>query len=279
VKVYISVDMEGIGGVVDREQLLPTGRFYERARRYMVDEMRCAVEAAWEAGAEAVTVNDSHDGMLTLAWEELESLPPETTLISGTGKRWSMGQGLEGHDLALFVGYHAMAGTPRAVMDHTYSGDVYRLRVNGQEVGETGLNAYVAGHFGVPVVLVAGDQALAAEAKALLPAAEIVVTKEAQGRQSARLFSPAVVRQRLRDGVRRALQRWQDGQAQSPLTLSGPYTVEVGFMTTHAADLAALLPDAVRVDGRTVAVTRPTVLEAYLAFRAMIRLGGDVPLY
>jgi D-amino peptidase len=278
-KVWISVDMEGIGGVVDREQLLPGGRFYDQARRYMIAEMRVAVEAAWEAGATAVTVNDSHDGMLTLAWEELEELPPETVLISGTGKRWSMGQGLEGQDLALFIGYHAMAGTAGAVMDHTYSGDVYRLRLNGREVGETGLNAYLAGHFDVPVVLVAGDQAVAEEARAVLPAVRTVITKEGQGRRSARLLSPAVVRRRLREGVTEAIGRWRAGEAGPPLKLPGPYTVEVGFMTTHAADLACLMPDAVRVDGRTVAVERPTLPEAFLAFRAMIRLGGDVPLY
>jgi D-amino peptidase len=278
-KIWISVDMEGISGVVDREQLMPGGRFYERARAYMVQEMRVAVETAWASGATAVTVNDSHDGMLTLAWEELEGLHPDTTLISGTGKRWSMGQGLEGQDLALFVGYHAMAGTSRAVMDHTYSGDIYRLRLNGREVGETGLNAFLAGHFGVPVGLVAGDQALAAEVAEVLPDAERVITKEAQGRQSARLFSPEVVRERLGAGVRRAMDRARTGTGQKPLQLAGPYTVEVGLMTTHAADLACLMPDAVRIDGRTVAVTRDTLPEAFLAFRAINRLGGDVPLY
>lgn len=278
-KVWISVDMEGIGGIVDRTQLLPGLLNFDRSRPYMIGEMKTAVRAAWEAGATAVVVNDSHDGMLTLTWHEMADLPQETVLISGTGKRYSMGEGIVGSDVALFVGYHAMAGTAKAVMDHTYAGDIYRVRLNGREVGETGLNAHLAGYFGIPVGLVAGDQSLAHEARALLPDAEMVITKEATGRQSARLFSPAVVQERLDAGVRRALQRTASGQGQKPLQASGPMEIEVGFMTTHAADLANLMPETERVDGRTVAVTRPNMEEAFVAFRALLRLGGNVPLY
>ena len=278
-KIWISVDMEGVSGIVDRSQLMPGARLYEESRRYMVREMRTATAAAWEAGATSVTINDSHDGMLNLGWDQMEGLDPRTELISGSGKRWSMLQGIEGQDLGMFVGYHAMAGTGGAIMDHTYSGDIYRLRLNGREVGETGLNAYVAGHFSVPVVLVAGDQALEKEARTLLPDATLVVTKSAQGRQSARLVSPQEVDSRLMNGVSEACRRWRAGQAGKPLTLDGPYTVEVGLMTTHAADLACLLPDAVRVDGRTVSVTRDRIVDAFLAFRAITRLVGGVPLY
>lgn len=278
-KVWISVDMEGIGGIVDRTQLLPGLSNFERTRPYMVGEMKTAVRAAWEAGATAVLVNDSHDGMLTLAWDELADLPKDTQLISGTGKRYSMGEGIVGSDVALFVGYHAMAGTAKAVMDHTYAGDIYRVRLNGLEVGETGLNAHLAGYFGIPVGLVAGDQSLAREASTLLPEAEMVITKEATGRQSARLFSPEVVRERLDAGVRRAIRRVAAGEGPKPLAASGPMEIEVGFMTTHAADLANLMPETRRVDGRTVAVTRPNMEDAFVAFRALLRLGGNVPLY
>lgn len=277
-KVWISVDMEGIGGIVDREQLLPQGRLYPAARHYMIQEMRVAVEAAWAAGATQVVVNDSHNGMLSLAWEALADLPPETELISGTGKTWAMVEGLAGMDVALLVGYHAMAGTPGAVMDHTYTAELYRLRLNGQEVGECALNAYLAGYWGVPVVLVSGDEALAQEARALLPDAEVVVTKDARGRQSALLLSPALVRQRLYAAVHRALAATAR-KAPRLVTIAGPVTVEVGLMTTHAADLALLLPGSVRVDGRTVAIETPDMASAFQAFRAFLRLSGGVPLY
>ncbi len=277
--MWISVDMEGIGGLVDRAQFLPEGREYQRARPHMVAEMRTVVRAVWEAGAARVVVNDSHDGQINLLYEALDDLPEETVLISGAGKRLAMAEGLASADVACFVGYHAMAGTAGAVMDHTYTGDVYRVRLNGQEVGECGLNAYLAGHYGIPVALVTGDQALADEVHALLPGTEMVVSKIALGRQTARLVHPRVLHRRLAEATARALARVAQGTGPAPLKIPAPVTIEVGFMTTQGADLAMLMPDAERVDGRSVAVTCPDMERAYLTFRALLRLGTGLPLY
>jgi D-amino peptidase len=278
-KVWISVDMEGIEGLVDRAQFMPEGREYQRSRVHMIEEMCTVVRAAWEAGASQVVVNDSHDGQINLTYEALASLPEETVLISGTGKRLAMCEGMAGADVAFFVGYHAMAGTAHAVMDHTFTGDLYRVRLNGQEVGECGLNAYLAGHYGIPVGLVTGDQALVDEARTLVAGAEMVVNKVGLGRQSARLVHPSVLGRQITEATRRAVERAREGKLPVPLRIQTPVTVEVGFMTSQGADMAMWLDGAERVDGRSVAVQCPDMERAYVAFRALVRLGTGLPLY
>ncbi|MGC8489498.1 MAG: M55 family metallopeptidase [Clostridia bacterium] len=278
-KVWISVDMEGIGGLVDRAQFIPEEREYERARAHMIAEMRTVVQAAWDAGASRVVVNDSHDGQLNLAPDGLGGLPEGTELISGMGKRFAMAEGLKGLDLALLVGYHARAGTALAVMDHTDSGDIYRVTLNGEEVGEFGLNAYLAGFYGIPVGLVTGDAALQEEVQALIPDADMVVTKVAVGRQAARLKHPRAVHDELREATRRAVTRFMAGSAPAPLRPTPPVVVAVSFMTSQGTDMAALYPGAGRVDGRTVAVECADMERAYLAARTLFLMGTAYLLY
>jgi D-amino peptidase len=209
-RVYISVDMEGVAGVVHENQTDPTEpRYsgeYNRFRRLMTNEANAAIAGALEAGAKAVVVNDSHWLMRNLLAEELN---PNAELMSGGPKRLSMIEGIDGSfDAAMFVGYHARAGTRNATIDHTYTSRVYEARINGQPVGELALNAAMAGVHGVPVVLVSGDQALAAEATALLGTAlEAVIVKEAVGRFAARSVAPAVACDRIRLGAAAALRR------------------------------------------------------------------------
>jgi len=277
-KVWISVDMEGIGGLVDRRQFIPGEREYERARAHMIAEMRTVVEAAWQAGAGRVVVNDSHDGQLNLAADGLEGLPVQTELISGMGKRFAMAEGLKGMDLALFVGYHAQSGTARGVMDHTDSGDVFQVRLNGREVGEFGLNAFLAGFYGIPVGLVSGDDALKVEVDRLIPDTETVVVKSALGRQTARLPHPDRVHRELRRATRRAVTRFIAGTAPRPLSLTAPIRLCVSFMTTEGADTGLLYPGTTRIDGRTVALACSTMEQAYLAVRALFLMGTGYPL-
>jgi D-amino peptidase len=190
-----------------------------------------------------------------------------------------MAEGLVGMDSALLIGYHAMAGTSAAVMDHTYTGELYSVHFNGREVGEAGINAYLAGHFGVPVLLATGDQALATEVQALIPRVESVITKEALGRRSARLPAPAAVRDKLRQATVRCLGHLRAGSAPDPLKIEMPVSVEVGFMTTDAADSAMMVPESERITGRSVRVIRPDMPEAFRAFRALMSLGAGAPLY
>ena len=169
-RVYISVDMEGISGVVHEDQTDPIearhAGEYNRFRRLMTDEANAAITGALDAGATSVLVNDSHWLMRNLLAEELH---PAAQLLSGGPKLLSMVEGIDtGFDAAMFIGYHARAGTARAIIDHTYTSRVYEVRINGQPVGELALNAAIAGLHGVPVALVSGDQAIASEARSLL---------------------------------------------------------------------------------------------------------------
>ena len=172
----------------------------------MTNEANAAIAGALEAGAKAVLVNDSHWLMRNLLAEELN---PAAELLSGGPKRLSMVEGIDGgFDAAMFIGYHARAGTRNATIDHTYTSRVYEARLNGEPVGELALNAAMAGVHGVPVALVSGDQALAAEARALLgDGVETVVVKEAVGRFAARSLAPSVACERIRAGAAAALRR------------------------------------------------------------------------
>ena len=271
-RVYISVDMEGVAGVVHEDQTDPVdprhAGEYNRFRRLMTAEANAAIEGALAAGAERVLVNDSHWLMMNLLAEELH---PGAELLSGGPKARSMVEGVElGFDAALFVGYHARAGTGHAVIDHTYTSRVHEARLNGRPVGELAINAALAGTFDVPVVLVSGDQALAAEARDLLgPAVETVIVKHAVGRFAARSVLPEVACRLIREGTTAAL-----GRAHAPFRLSAPIRLEVDFALTQMADMAELVPGSVRTGGRTVEFVHQDYREVFRAWRALYNLAG-----
>jgi len=271
-RVYISVDMEGVAGVVHEDQTDPIqprhAGEYNRFRRLMTNETNAAVEGALEAGATRVLVNDSHWLMRNLL---IEDLNPAAELLSGGPKRLSMVEGIDtGFELALFVGYHARAGTQHATIDHTYTSRVYEARLNGEPVGELALNAAMAGVHGVPVALVSGDQALAAEARALLgTSVETIVVKEALGRFAARSLAPAIACERIRAGAAAALRR-----EHRVFTVSSPVRLEVDFVQTGMADMAELVPGSVRTAGRTVSYTGDDYREVFRAWRAMYNLAS-----
>jgi D-amino peptidase len=271
-RVYISVDMEGIAGVVHEDQTDPIeprhAGEYNRFRRLMTNEANAAIAGALEAGAETVLVNDSHWLMRNLLAEELN---PAAELLSGGPKRLSMVEGIDGgFDAAMFIGYHARAGTRNATIDHTYTSRVHEARLNGQPVGELALNAAMAGVHGVALALVSGDQALAAEARALLgDGIEAVVVKQAVGRFAARSLAPAVACQRIREGAARALRR-----RHAPFVLKAPINLEVEFALTQMADMAELVPGSSRAGGRTVGYKGDDYREVFRAWRAMYNLAG-----
>jgi D-amino peptidase len=271
-RVYISVDMEGIAGVVHESQTDPdTPAFaaeYDRFRRLMTAEANAAIEGALEAGATGVLVNDSHWHMRNLVPELLHE---GAQLLSGSPKPWSMMEGIEGgFDAALFIGYHARAGTRHAILDHTYADRVLDVRVNGRPLGELGLNAAVAGAHDVPVELVSGDSALAAEAVELLGDQILtVVVKEAVGRHAAKSIAPAVACRLIREGAVRALKR-----RSKPFAIKGPATFEVDFHQSISADLAEVCPGVQRTGARTVTFTQQDYLEAFRTWRATLTLSS-----
>ena len=273
-RVYISVDMEGIAGVVHESQTDPTNPAhaaeYGRFRRLMTAEANAAIEGALAAGASKIVVNDSHWFMRNLLAEELHQA---AELLSGDPKPRSMVEGIEaGFEAALFIGYHARAGTRHAILDHTYADRIHEVRLNGRPVGELGINAALAGVAGVPVALVSGDASLAAEATALLgDNVATVVVKEAVSRHAARSVAPAVACGMIREGVTAALK-----QKHVPFLLPPPITIEVDFALTIHADMAELCPGATRTEGRTVAFTHQDYREVFRGWRAMLNLSAVV---
>jgi D-amino peptidase len=277
-RVYLSVDMEGLAGV---SHTSPTNRGddgYPAAVALMVGEANAAVEGAFGGGATEVVINDSHGSMYNLAPVDLD---PRAVVIQGQ-KPWSMiagagpDAGLVGDDpfgVALFVGYHTRAGHPSGVIAHTYSSAPTVTLLNGRPVGETGLNASVLGAWGVPVGLVAGDDRLAEEVEDWLPWAEQVVVKRALGWRAAASLHPEAARSLVRDGAERAVRRAIAGELQ-PLRVETPVRLEVEYRHAGEADHAALVPPAERYGDRGVRVVAPDVVTAYRAFLAGIRLAS-----
>jgi D-amino peptidase len=257
-RVYISVDMEGIGGINHPHPTDPADRRYATSVDLMVGETNAAIEGARAGGATDILVNDSHWNMYNLL---PEALHPSARVLQGE-KAWSMVAGAQpgadgrpAFDVALFVGYHARAGHPRGTIAHTYSGRPVETRLNGRPTGEYGLNALVLGAWGIPVGMVAGDDALAEEVETWLPWAERVIVKEADGGHSAISPHPGIARDRVRAGAESAVRA---AARRGVLRVLGvpevppPIVIEVDYPRGVIADHAAIVPGAVRVGDRTV---------------------------
>ena len=268
-KVYISVDIEGVCGVVSIDHTKREGKDYDAARRLMTKEVNAAAEGAFEGGAVDVVVNDSHGSMINLNVEDLDE---RVTIVSGSPKPLSMVQGIEQCDAAFFVGYHSRAGVIDAVLDHTYNGRVvYNIRVNRSDMGELGVNAALAGHFGVPVVLVTGDKKTTDNAVHLLKSVEVVSVKEGIGRFAAVSKHPATVREEIKKKAKSAVKTIDRVR---PFVVEPPLCLEMDFMVTHMADRVALIPHIERVSARRVRFECDDFLTLYQMMRAMILLAS-----
>lgn len=268
-KVFISIDMEGISGVVSAEQCTPDNPEYERARLLMTQEANAAILGARAAGATEVVVSDSHGSMRNLLIEELDTW---ADLVYGSPKPFGMMEGLDdSFGVVFLVGYHARAGTLNAILDHTYSSrSVNHVELNGRPVGEIGLNAALAGVHGVPVGLVTGDQAATAEAAALLgPALQTVTVKRAVGNQAAICLHPEEVQSLIRQAAEHAI-----SSEVPPLKLETPVVLRMQLKSSLMADYASLVPGARRLDGYTVEYAHEDYLTVYRTFRAMVRLAS-----
>lgn len=276
-RVYISVDMEGVAGVSHPK---PTGRGdseYPAAADLMTAEASAAVEGALAAGATDVLVNDSHGGMYNL---RPEAMNPDARILQGQ-KAWSMvagaapRDGTPSFDVALFVGYHARAGHPTGTIAHTYTSGPTESRLNGRATGEYGFNALALGAWGIPVGLVAGDDALAAEVEGWLPWAERVVVKEGHGSSAAASLHPERARALIREAATRAVNRARAGELRI-LEVPPPVVIEVDYRKALEADYAAIAPSAERVGDRTVRHVGGDAITAYRGFLAGVRLASLV---
>ncbi|MFL5650731.1 MAG: M55 family metallopeptidase [Chloroflexota bacterium] len=271
-RVYISVDMEGIAGVNHPHPTAAGHGRYPAAVELMVGEANAAVEGALAAGATDVVVNDSHGGMYNLLPDRMH---PAARVLQGQ-KPWSMVQGAsDGFDVALFVGYHARAGHPRGTIAHTYSGAPVETRLAGRPTGEYGLNAMALGTWGIPVGLVAGDDALADEVADWLPWAERVVVKVAVGGNAATSVHPSVAGDRIRTGAERAVRAAAAGSLET-LTVPSPVLIEVEYRRGVEADHAAIVPGVERVGDRGIRIESADPLVAYRGFLAANRLASAV---
>jgi D-amino peptidase len=274
VKVYISVDMEGVAGVSHPNPTARADSGYSAAVDLMVGEANAAIEGALAGGATEILVNDSHGGMYNLRPADLH---PGARVLQGQ-KAWSMVAGAgpdAGFGVALFVGYHARAGHPTGTIAHTFSGRPTLTKLNGRLVGETGINASVLGAWGIPVGLVAGDDALADEVADWLPWAERIAVKEGAGGNAAASLHPTLAGELIRAGAERTVRRAMAGELTS-LVLAPPVVIEVDYRNAIAADYAAIVPGAERSGDRGVRFEAPDPVTAYRGFLAGVRLAGIV---
>jgi D-amino peptidase len=249
-KVFISVDMEGISGVVQPAQLGPEGFEYQRAREWMTGEVNAAIAGIRDAGPAEIVVADSHGNGQSLL---IDKLPDDVRIVRGFPRPLEMMQGIDdSFAAAVFIGYHASEWTANAVRGHTISSArLLGVRLNGTEVSEGMYNAALAGQFGVPVAFVSGDRLAVLQLQQVAPAAEGAIVKEPYGYHSALTVTPARGQAMITDGLKRAMAKLGAGSLR-PYRLTAPIALEVGFKLTIDAERAAFVPGLTRSDAHSV---------------------------
>ena len=256
-KIYISVDLEGIAGVVSGDQLAPTGFEYAKAREWMTGEAVAAIEAAREAGAREIVVSDSHGNGESLL---LDQLPPDVTVIRSWPRPLMMMEGIDStFDAAIFIGYHSGTTNPAGVRAHTISSAMFAaVALNGVPVPEAGISAAIAGRFDVPVVMVSGDDVAVQEARQLLGDVEGAVVKRAVSFHAAATMTPEAARGVIRERVRAALARHA---AFKPYVVRAPVRLDLTFKNYRPAELLAYLPGVQRTSAHAVRFTGRDMVE------------------
>jgi D-amino peptidase len=240
--------MEGIGGVVSGEQLGTSGFEYQRFREFMTEEVLAAIRGARAGGATEFLVSDSHGNGQNLL---IEKLPEDVSVVRSWPRPLGMVEGIdETFDCALFVGYHTSTSNPAGVRAHTFSSATLTdVRLNAVSVSEAGFNAAVAGHFGVPVAMVTGDDAIVAEAQKYIGDIEGAVVKHALSFHSARTLTPAAAQRLIEETARKAVERRSSFR---PFRLDGKVTLDVSFKHYRQAEMLAYLPIVERTDSHSI---------------------------
>ena len=272
-KVLIAADMEGVTGVVSWDQVTPGSRDYERFRRLLTADINAAVRGAFAAGATDVIVSDGHGGSNQNVL--LEELDDRAHLNSGeTAPLGGLQGAARDVGAAMFVGYHARAGTPNAVLDHTFSPHrVGNLWLDDELIGEVGLNALICAYFGVPLVLITGDVAACDEATAVVAGVERAIVKRATGRYSADCSPPAVSQSLIEHCAALAVGHATDPSLLAPLG-TWPRTMSLEFVHTEHADRAIRLQGAARENARTVRARVDDPVNAYRTLRTLLALSA-----
>ncbi len=271
-KTLIAVDMEGITGVTSWNHVDSTPHpEYQRFRRIMTQDVNAAIAGSAEGGSDEILVADGHGYGRNILIEEMD---PRARIHQGTPSPFSMVQGIDsGVQAVLFIGYHAHMSTQVAVLSHTWSCEhVSNVWLNGRIVGEIGLNGSVCGSFGVPVLMISGDQAACDEASEWIPGIATVPVKKATSRFAAECLPPAVTQPLIRETAKRAVAAFLAGQAPAPLLVTLPVKITIEFLNAVMTDAVAILPSIRRLDGRRVEFEAGSMPEAYRLFRAAVSL-------
>lgn len=270
--IYISADLEGVTGAVTSEQLGPSGFEYARFREFMTLEVIAAIDAARAAGATRILVSDSHGNGQNLLIERFAS---DVEIIRSWPRPLMMMEGIdETFDAVFFIGYHASTSNMEGVRAHTMSSaNLTAVRLNGMLMSEGGVNAAIAGHFGVPVVMISGDDAVVEEVRGMLGDIEGAVVKQALGFHSTRTLTPEAGRERISEAVTRAMGRLDDFSA---FTLEGPYELELSFKSYTAVELLAYLPNVERVDSHTVRFIGRSMIEVSMFIEFVLNYSAGI---
>ncbi|MFC7063844.1 M55 family metallopeptidase [Halobacillus seohaensis] len=266
-KLYLSVDMEGITGLPDATFVDSSKHNYERGRKIMTEETNYVIQSAFDNKASEVVVNDSHSKMNNLL---VEHIHPEAQLITGDVKPYSMVQGLDdSFEGAIFLGYHSRADQP-GVMSHSMTFGVRNFYIDDVAVGELGLNAYVAGYYDVPLIMVAGDDRVAKEAEQLIPNVMTATVKESISRSAVKTLTPRKAGELLRTRTDEAIHNIKNVK---PLTPPASPTLRIEFANYGQAEWANLMPGTeIEPNSTTVSFKSKDILEAYQAMVVMTEL-------
>lgn len=263
-RIFLSCDMEGVAGIVDWSQCRAGGDGYEAGRALLAAEVNAAIAGAVDAGATDVLVNDSHGAMANL---DPGSLAHGATYLSGRHKPRYMMQGLDASfDAVFFVGYHGSISGPPSVLSHTYNPEVVSgARLNGEWVGESGINALVCLAEGAPVALLTGDQVTLDEAAWFAPDCTMVRTKVSVTRFAAHHLHPTECCRQIEAAARSAAERVVQGAIELP-RIGAPYVLEVDVQTADMADVACWVKGIERIGTRTVRIESADPAAVYDAF-------------
>ncbi len=269
-KILIAADMEGITGVTTWDQVTPGHAEYVRFRKSMTADVNAAARGALDAGADEILVADGHWNGSNILIEELDA---RARLNTGSPSPFSMMQGLgRGVDGVFFIGYHARHGSFHAVLDHTWSSTcVSNVWLGDSIAGEYTLNAALAGHYGVPILMISGDQTACAQAVEQLGTLETAVVKQATGRYSAECLAPEVTQKLIREAAGRAVKRLAAKDSPKPFVPGAPVRMAVELFTSDMADRAMHMPGVTR-DGLRLSFTEADMPGAYSAFRSLVSL-------
>jgi D-amino peptidase len=260
-KVHITADMEGIAVICHDEQADYKQSDYPRMREIMTGEVQAAIEGARDAGAEEILVCDAHDTGRNLLVERLD---PDVEVIEGSAYDLGMMSGISrDFDASMQVGYHSMRHTHAGVLGHTYTYDIAELRLNGVVMGESGLSAAIAGHFGVPLVFVSGDAHAIRQARSLVKNIVGVPTKEGVGLYGVRSLTPEKAQRLIRKGAKEALVK--AGEIE-PFVVKKPVMVEVELERPLMAQYCSRIPSVKRKDAKTVSYRASDVVDAFNVF-------------